>query len=95
MGQRWSSEELHRSLKQNTGLEKLPAKVENSQANHIFASMIAQVKLEGLKMCTKQHHYSLKRNVLIQSLKHAWVEIQKLKELCLEKNILLPNFNTA
>lgn len=92
---RWSSEELHRSLKQNTGLEKLPAKVENSQANHIFASMIAQVKLEGLKMCTKQHHYSLKRSVLVQSLKNAWAEIQKLKELCLEKNISLPNFKTA
>lgn len=92
---RWSSEELHRSLKQNTGLEKMPAKIEQSQANHIFASMLAQVKLEGLKMCTKQHHYSLKRNILVQSLKNAWLEIQKLKELCLEKNILLPNFKTA
>ena len=92
---RWSSEELHRSLKQNTGLEKMPAKKEYSQANHIFASMLAQVKLEALKMSTKQHHYALKRNILIQSLKKAWKEIQKLKELCLEKNIKIPNFLTA
>lgn len=92
---RWSSEELHRSLKQNTGLEKMPAKKEDSQANHIFASMLAQVKLEALKISTKQHHYALKRNILIQSLKNAWKEIQKLKELCLEKNIQIPNFRGA
>lgn len=92
---RWSSEELHRSLKQNTGLEKMPAKIEKSQANHIFASMLAQVKLESLKMCAKQNHYALKRNILVQSLKIAWAEIQKLKELCLEKNIAFPNFKTA
>ena len=51
---RWGSEELHRSLKQNTALEKMPAKMESSQANHILASMIAQVKLEALRMATKE-----------------------------------------
>lgn len=68
---RWSSEELHRSLKQNTALEKMPAKKESSQANHIFASMFAQVKLESLKRATKKNHYALKKQILIESLKVA------------------------
>jgi hypothetical protein len=92
---RWSSEDLHKSLKQNTALEKMPAKVEKSQANHVFASMIAQVKLEMLKLATKKNHYQLKRNILVQALKTAQLEIQKLKDFCLEKNIILPNFTTA
>lgn len=92
---RWASEELHRSLKQNTALEKMPAKMESSQANHIFASMIAQVKLEALRLATKVNHYTIKRNILIEALKVAWSQIQQLKELCFMKNISLPNFNLA
>lgn len=92
---RWGSEELHRSLKQNTALEKMPAKMESSQANHILASMVAQVKLEALRMATKVNHYTIKRNILMEALKVAWSQIQQLKELCLNKNINLPNFNIA
>lgn len=92
---RWSSEDIHRSLKQNAALEKMPAKMERSQANHIFASMIAQTKLECMKIATKKNHYTLKRNILIQALRFAWKQIQKFKELCLEKSIDFPNFLTA
>jgi hypothetical protein len=92
---RWSSEDIHRSLKQNTALEKMPAKMECSQANHVFASMIAQVKLETMKMATKTNHYTLKRNILMDALKQAWKQIQKLKELCLKKSFELPNLFTA
>jgi DDE superfamily endonuclease len=93
--QRWSSEDLHKSLKQNTALEKMPAKTQNAQANHVFASMVAQVKLECVKLATKKNHYQLKRNILIHALKSAWSQINELKELCLEKNIVLPNFKPA
>lgn len=92
---RWSSEDLHKSLKQNTALEKMPAKLENSQANHIFAAMVAQVKLEMMKFATKVNHYTLKRNIMVQALKHAWIEIQNLKERFLNDNIVFPNFATA
>jgi hypothetical protein len=92
---RWSSEDLHKSLKQNTALEKMPAKLENSQANHIFASMVAQIKLEMMRFATKVNHYTLKRNILVQALKQAWIEILKLKELCSKNNIAFPNFGTA
>jgi len=92
---RWASEDLHRSLKQNTALEKMPAKLPESQSNHIFASMLAQVKLEALKINTKQNHYALKKNILIEALKTAWKIIQELKEQALEKNIAFPNFSPA
>jgi DDE superfamily endonuclease len=93
--QRWSSEDLHKSLKQNTALEKMPAKMEKSQANHIFASMVAQIKLEMIKFATRENHYTLKRTILIQALKQAWIEIGKFKELCLKNKIVFPNFSPA
>jgi hypothetical protein len=37
----------------------------------------------------------LKRNILIQALKQAWIEIGKFKELCLKNNIVFPNFSPA
>jgi hypothetical protein len=92
---RWSSEDLHRSLEQNTALEKMPAKMPCSQANHIFASMLAQVKLEALKIATKKNHYALKKQILIESLKTAWKCLQELKEWAIQKNITFPNFLTA
>lgn len=92
---RWSSEDVHRSLKQNVALEKMPAKIERSQANHIFAAMIAQAKLECIKIATKTNHYTLKRNILINALKKAWEEVKKLKLLAIEKNVSFPNFDTA
>ena len=50
---------------------KMPAKVVALQANHIFASMIGQVKLESLKIATKKNHYTLKKQILIEGLKSA------------------------
>ena len=92
---RWSSEDVHRSLKQNTALELMPAKTQNAQVNHIFASMLALAKLECLKLATKKNHYQLKRQVLINALKTAKEHIDQLKNFCLQKNITLPNFFTA
>lgn len=93
--QRWSSEDSHRSLKQNTALERMPAKTQNAQMNHVFASMVAQMKLECLKIATKKNHYQLKRAILVHALKTAWEQIKLLKQQCLKNNIHLPNFCTA
>lgn len=40
---RWKVEEFHKSLKQNTLLGNSPTKMECTQSNHIFASMLAYV----------------------------------------------------
>ena len=57
--------------------------------------MLAQVKLEALKIATKKNHYALKKQILIESLKAAWKSLQELKEWAIQKNITFPNFLTA
>ena len=46
---RWSVEEYHKSLKQNASLAKSPTRRERTQTAHLFASLLAYVKLERLK----------------------------------------------
>ena len=43
---RWSVEEYHKSLKQNAATAKSPTRTLRTQGNHIFASIMAYVKLE-------------------------------------------------
>jgi len=77
---------LHRSLKQNTDLEKMLATMTCSQAEHIFALMVAQVKLGSLKIATRQNRYTLKQQTLIESLKSVWQYVQEFKQWITEKN---------
>jgi len=77
---RWNVETFHKSLKQNAGLEKSPTKYEVTQANHIFASMIAFCKLEILKLKEHQNHFSLKSRLYLKAIKAAFFELQQLKQ---------------
>ena len=75
---RWSIEVYHKSLKQNTSLEKSPTKSLVTQGNHIFASLCAYIKLEGLKMNTKTSPFALKSKIYLSALKSAYAELVKL-----------------
>ncbi len=77
---RWGIEVYHKSLKQNAALEKSPTRTETSQRNHLFASLCAYVKLERLKIKTKQHHFALKSKLYLAAVKSAYTELVKLKE---------------
>ena len=77
---RWKVEESHKSLKQNASLEKSPTKMEKTQMNHIFASFIAFVKLERLKVKNRLNHFALKSKIYITALKNASLELQQLNE---------------
>jgi IS4 transposase len=77
---RWRIEEYHKSIKQNTSLEKSPTKVALSQRNHIFASIIAYCKLESLKLKTHLNHFALKYKLLLKANQMAFKELQNLKE---------------
>jgi IS4 transposase len=46
---RWSMEECHKSLKQNVSLTKSPTRTVTTQTNHLFAALLAYIKLERLK----------------------------------------------
>jgi hypothetical protein len=78
---RWRIEEYHKSIKQNTSLEKSPTKVVSSQKNHIFASIVAYCKLETLKTKTHLNHFALKYKLLLRSNQRAFQELQDLKKL--------------
>ena len=77
---RWRIEEYHKSIKQNTSLEKSPTKVVRSQKNHILASIVAYCKLEFLKMKTSMNHFALKYKLLIKANQMAFQELHKLFE---------------
>ena len=77
---RWKVEEYHKSLKQNASLAKSPTRTETTQTNHLFASLLAFVKLEGLKSTTSKNHYTLKTKLYVNVLKSALAELQRLKQ---------------
>ena len=74
-------EVFHKSLKQNVGLEKSPTKVENSQSNHIFATMIAWIKLEMLSKRQQTNHFDLKSQLYAKAIKSAFGFLQQLKRV--------------
>ncbi|BBI17607.1 transposase [Neochlamydia sp. S13] len=76
---RWRIEEYHKSIKQNTSLEKSPTKIARSQRNHIFASLIAYCKLEFLKIKTLLNHFALKYKLILKANQMAYQELQILQ----------------
>ena len=50
---RWGVEEYHKSIKQNASAAKAPLKTITTQANHLFASLCAYIKLEKLIVYSK------------------------------------------
>lgn len=80
-GKRWGVEVFHRSLKQNVGLEKSPTKFEVSQRNHIFASMLAWIKLEVLSLKNQSSHYGFKAKLYVKAIQTAFCELQHLKRV--------------
>jgi hypothetical protein len=76
---RWSVEEYHKSIKQNTGAEKSPTRTERTQQNHLYASILAYVKLEKLKFANKMNHFALKSKLYLAAIKAAFKELHQLK----------------
>lgn len=77
---RWRIEEYHKSIKQNTSLEKSPTKVVRSQKNHIFASIVSYCKLEFLKIRTALNHFALKYKLILRANQMAMQELKVLRE---------------
>lgn len=77
---RWRIEEYHKSIKQNSSLEKSPTKVVRSQKNHIFASIISYCKLEFLKIRTALNHFALKYKLILKANQMAFQELKILRE---------------
>ena len=76
---RWGVEEYHKSLKQNTSVAKAPVKTSTTQANHLFASICAFVKLERLKLIEHTNHFALKAKLYIKATQAAFKELTAMK----------------
>ena len=77
---RWSVEEYHKSLKQNASLDKSPTRTALTQGNHLFASLLAYIKLEKLKFSQKLNHFALKAKIYLAASKAAWNELYNIKD---------------
>jgi hypothetical protein len=80
---RWSVEEYHKSLKQNASLAKSPTRTVTTQTNHLFASLLAYIKLERLKFVYKLNHFALKSKIYFSALKSAWYKLEAVKNYTL------------
>jgi len=78
---RWSVEEYHKSLKQNAAIAKSPTRTVKTQSNHIFAAIMAYVKLEKLKFDSHLNHFAMKSKIYLAANKAAFKELTALKEL--------------
>lgn len=76
---RWRVEEFHKSIKSNTGLSMSPTQTVRTQANHFFASIYANVKLECLKWKQRKNHFALKAQLYTRALQTAFAELQRLQ----------------
>lgn len=77
---RWSVEEYHKSIKQNAAAAKSPTRTVQTQTNHLYASVLAYIKLERLKFANKMSHFALKAKIYQQALKAAFNELSNLKQ---------------
>jgi len=77
---RWSVEEYHKSLKQNAAIAKSPTRTLRTQGNHIFASMMACVKLEKLKFASTLNHFAMKAKIYLAANKAAFKELATIKQ---------------
>ncbi len=76
---RWSVEEYHKSLKQNTAIGKSPTRTVRTQLNHLFGSILAYVKFERLKLAHQLNHFALKSKLYLSAVKAAFKELSILR----------------
>jgi hypothetical protein len=77
---RWGVEEYHKSLKQNVSIAKSPTRTIKTQSNHLFASIMAYIKLEKLKFANNLNHFALKTKIYTKALKAAYDELTNFKQ---------------
>ncbi len=76
---RWKVEEYHKSLKSHAALAKSPTKLPHTQQNHIFASLVAFLKLESYRTQTHLNHFALKAKLYHGAIQAAFAQLQELK----------------
>jgi hypothetical protein len=78
---RWGVEVYHKSTKSNASFAKSPTKTMKTQMNHFMLSIIAYVKLEGLKLANNMNHFAMKARIYQAALKAAYQELKTMKKI--------------
>lgn len=77
---RWKVEELHREVKQLTGIGKCQCRKARAQRNHIHCALLTWTKLKHHAYQTQQTVYAIKRNLLsdylVQQLKSPTLQLR-------------------
>ena len=60
-------------------MEKPPTRTVKTQKTHVFASLVAYIKLERYKFSTELNHFSQKSKLFLNVTKLAFQDLQKLK----------------
>ena len=76
---RWKVEVFHKSLKSNAAFAKSPAHTARTQANHLFASIVAIFKMECLTIRKKVNHFALKSKLYLKAIRTAFEELQIIR----------------
>jgi hypothetical protein len=62
-------------------LERSLTQTETTQANHFFAALCGYIKLEKLKIKTKQNHFALKSKLYLKGLLSAFQTLKSLNQV--------------
>jgi hypothetical protein len=84
---RWKVEEYHKSLKSHAALAKSPTKLPHTQNNHVFASLVAFIKLEAYRTATHLNHFALKGKLYQAAISSALQHLLQLKTACPQASI--------
>ena len=76
---RWAVETYHRSLKNNTSVCASPTKTIKTQCNHIYASVMAFVKLEVISIKKAVSQYALKSQLYLKGIQTVFDELNTIK----------------
>ena len=76
---RWAVETYHRSLKNNTSVCASPTKTIKTQCNHIYASVMAFVKLEVISIKKAVSQYALKSQLYLKGIQTAFDELNTIE----------------
>lgn len=74
---RWKVEEYHKSLKQHTAIAASPTKTIRTQANHLYASLVAYIKLQRIKIKHGKNHFAIKAMIIAAATKAAFLALHK------------------
>ncbi len=77
---RWSVEEYHKSIKQNAAAGNSPTRTLRTQTNHLFAAILAYVKMETYKFASDLNHFAIKSKLYMAAIKAAFQELNQFKD---------------